>query len=132
MLILVNTENVYALTQFYFAIPSVIQDLKGIILSVEIHDNDNFRVVSWTHNDSSFVPDNKTVPAEPDYSNLHLDDNDFLLAINDYIQPGTRLYICIDIPYPYEQYDCQWDAVDRDSTGFAEFDFLFQSHKDMK
>ena len=126
-----NIGKVYALTQFYFAIPSVIQELTEITLSVEINDNDNFQVVSWTHNGSSFIPDNKTVPAEPDYSNLHLDDNDFLLAINNDIPPGTRLYICIDIPYPYEQYDCQWDAVDINSTGFAEFDFFFQSHKDI-
>ncbi len=132
MLMYINIGNAYSITQFYFTIPSGIQDLSEITLSVEIHDNDNFRVVSWTHNGSLFIPDNKTIPDKPNYTNLHLDDNDFLLAINDYVQPGTRLYICVDIPYPYEQYECQWDAVDKNNTGFAEFDFFFQSHKDLK
>jgi hypothetical protein len=121
-----------ALTQFYVALPDVIRDLTGITLSVEIPDYKDFPVLSWTHNGSIFLPDNKTVVTTPNYDRLHLDNNDFLFAIKDTLLPGTRLYICADIPYPNEQYDCQWDAVDRKHTGFAEFDFFFQSHRDLK
>ena len=49
-----------ALTQFYIALPDIIYDLDGISLSAEISDYKNFPVVSWTHNGSKFVPDNRT------------------------------------------------------------------------
>lgn len=49
-----------ALTQFYIALPDIIYDLDGISLSAEISDYKNFPVVSWTHNGSMFVPDNRT------------------------------------------------------------------------
>jgi hypothetical protein len=126
---LANLNEVNAITQFYFAIPDVIEDLKGITFSVEIGDYD---AVSWTHSGSSFIPDSSTMAARSNLTNLHLDNNDFLLAIEDDVQPGTRLYMCASIPYPLEQYDCQWDAVDKDKTGRAEFDFFFQSHRDIK
>ena len=129
---LLNINEVNGLTQFYIALPDVVKDLNGVTLSVEISDYKNFPTVSWTHNGSMLVPDNRTIATEPNYDHLHLDNNDFLLAINDTVPPGTRLYICAEIPYPNTQYDCQWDAVDRNSTGFAEFDFYFQSHKDLK
>jgi hypothetical protein len=121
-----------AKTEFYIAIPDIIQNLDGISLSVEIQDENNFHTVRWNHNGSTFNPDNRTMAAEPDYHDIHIDNNDFLLAINEDIEPGTRLYICIDIPYPVDQFDCQWDAVDKNNRGFAEFDLFFQSHKDNK
>ena len=121
-----------AFTQFYVALPDIINDLYGISISIEISDYKNSPVISWTHDGSRFVPDNRTVTVEPRYDQLHLDNNDFLLAIKDNVDPGTRLYICVDIPYPNEQYECQWDAVDKNQTGYAEFDFYFQSHDDMK
>ena len=127
-----NLNEANALTQFYIALPDIIYDLSGITLSVEISDYKNSPIVSWTHNGSAFVPDNGTNVAEPNYGLLHLDNNNFLLAINETVDPGTRLYICADVPYPKQQYDCQWDAVDKNQTGYAEFDFYFQSHKDIK
>jgi hypothetical protein len=132
LLALQNANDASAFTQFYVALPDIIDDLTGITISVEVSDYKNFPVVSWTHDGSIFVPDNKTVTVEPKYDQLHLDNNDFLLAIIDSIDPGTRLYICVDVPYPNEQYECQWDAVDKNQTGYAEFDFYFQSHKDLK
>lgn len=124
--LLTGIGEVSAITQFYFAIPDVIEDLQGITFSVEIGDHD---VVSWTHDGVSFIPDNRTMDARPNYTNLHLDNNNFLLAIEDDVQPGTRLYMCATVLFPSEQYDCQWDAVDNDNTGIAEFDFYFQPHK---
>jgi REP element-mobilizing transposase RayT len=35
-----------AMTQYYFSIPDVIQDLRGVSLSAEIQDEHNFRVFS--------------------------------------------------------------------------------------
>ena len=49
-----------ALTQFYIALSDLIYDLDGVSLSAEISDYKNFPVVSWTHNGSMFVPDNRT------------------------------------------------------------------------
>lgn len=132
LLALQHVNYASAFTQFYVALPDIIYDLTGITISVEVSDYKNFPVVSWTHDGSTFVPDNKTAAVEPRYDQLHLDNNDFLLAINDSVDPGTRLYICVDIPYPNEQYECQWDGVDKNQTGYAEFDFYFQSHKDLK
>ncbi len=48
------------MTQFYFSIPDVIQDLRGVSLSAEIHDEHNFCVFSCKHNGKSFIPDNRT------------------------------------------------------------------------
>ena len=127
-----SINDVGAFTQFYVALPDIVYELYGITISIEISDHTNSPSVSWTHNGSMFVPGNKTVAVEPKYDQLHLDNNDFLLAINDSLDPGTRLYICVDIPYPNEQYECQWDAVDKNQTGYAEFDFYFQSHDDLK
>jgi hypothetical protein len=124
-------DTSFALTQFYFSIPDVVQDLQGIKFTV-IPSDGNMDVVSWTNNGTIFLPDNKTSATIPNYDNLHLDNNDFLLAIKQNIDIGTRLYMCIDLPYPFDQYECQWDAVDKRNTGFAEFDFYFQSHKDFK
>jgi hypothetical protein len=132
LIYVVLTPQAEAKTEFYMAIPDIIQDLDGVTLSVEIHDENNFHTVSWNHNGSTFIPNNMTIATEPDYHDIHLDNNDFLLAINDVIEPGTRLYMCIDIPYPVDQFDCQWDAVDKNNRGFAEFDLFFQSHKDDK
>src|SRR4030095_1259719 len=132
LITLQNMDRASALTQFYISLPDIIYDLNGITLSVEISDYKNSPVVSWTNNGSMFLPDKTTIAVEPKYDHLHLDNNDFLLAIDDSVEPGTRLYICADIPYPNEQYECQWDAVDKNHTGFAEFDFYFQSHKDTK
>ncbi len=125
-----DSNQANAITQFYFAIPTVITDLKEITFSVDINDDNNFHSVSWTYNGSSFIPNHGTKDHEPNYKNLHLHDNNFLLAIDENIDPGTRLYMCVNIPYPLEQYECQWDAVDKENTGYAEFDFFFQSHKD--
>jgi hypothetical protein len=124
-----NYNMALALTQVYFSIPDAVEDLYGITLSVESLD-DNPIVISWTHDGSKFIPDNKTIPGNPSGTNLHLDNNDFLLATEAGIDVGTRLYICVDIPYPIGQYDCQWDAVDKNNTAFAEFDLFLQSHKD--
>lgn len=132
LITLQSMNEAIALTQFYIALPDIIYDLNGIVLSVEISDYKNFPAVSWTHNGTMFVPDKGTFVVEPKYGQLHLDNNDFLLAINDTVDPGTRLYMCADIPYPSEQYECQWDAVDKNQTGYAEFDFYFQSHDDLK
>jgi hypothetical protein len=132
LITLQNITDVNALTQFYVALPDIIYELYGTAVSVEIFDPEDSSVVSWMHDGSEFVPDNRTAAVEPRYDNLHLDNNDFLLAINDSVEPGTRLYICVDIPYPNEQYECQWDAVDKNQTGYAEFEFYFQSHDDLK
>lgn len=118
-----------ALTQVYFSIPDVVEDLYGITFSIESFDNNPLEI-SWTHNGSKFVADNTTNSANADDSSLHLDNNDFLLAIENTLDIGTRLYICVDIPYPIEQYDCQWDAVDKNNTAYAEFDFFSQSNED--
>jgi hypothetical protein len=126
-----NMNHTSALTQFYISLPDIIYDLNGVTFSVEISDYKNSPIVSWTYNGSMFVPDKRTIAIEPNYDHLHLDNNDFLLAIKDSVEPGTRLYICADIPYPNEQYECQWDAVDKNHTRFAGFDFYFQSHNDI-
>jgi hypothetical protein len=115
--ILLGTHDANALTQFYFALPQVIEDLDGIKLSVSISDYKNTSKVSWTHNGSFFIPDNNTPETEPEYGRLHLINNNFLLAIKDTIPLGTRLYMCAEIPYPNEQNKCQWDAVDKKHTG---------------
>lgn len=127
-----SINSSYSITQFYFSIPHVISDLTGITFSVETQDDNYPNIFSWTHNGSYFIPDNITNAVKSTGSNLDLDNNDFLVASNDTIPIGTRLYICIEIPYPNYQYECQWDAVDNSHTGFAEFDFFFQSHPDIK
>lgn len=126
--IIFDNSSIEAVTNFYVAIPDVVQNLKGITFTVETSDNGNYTYASWTNNGSYFIPDNQTLTVEPTNNRLHLDNNNFLLAISNNIDIGTRLLICATLPFPFDQRDCQWDAVDKQSTGYAEFDFFFQSH----
>lgn len=123
----VSTSQIAAVTNFYLALPDVVQDMGGITFTIETSDDEIYNYASWTNNGSSFIPDNITKSAQPDNSKLHIDTNNYLLAILDDIPVGTRLIICVTIPYPFEQQDCQWDVVDKDKTAYAEFDFFFRS-----
>lgn len=127
-----NMETVHAITQFYFAIPDVITDLDGITFSVETFDDINYDSWVWSHNGSYFIPLNYTLSAPPLINDLHLDNNDFLLAVPEDTEIGTRISGCISIPTQNEQFDCQWDAIDKNHTAYFEFDFYFQSHEDSK
>jgi hypothetical protein len=122
-----STSEIAATTNFYFALPDVVQDMSGITFTIETSDDETYNYASWTNNGSLFILDNITKSAQPNNNKLHIDTNDFLLAISDDLPTGTRLVMCATIPYPFEQYDCQWDAVDKDKTAYAEFDFYFKS-----
>jgi hypothetical protein len=122
-----HISGIEAITNFYIALPDVIQDLRGITFTIETTGDEIYKYASWTNNGSSFIPDNNTQPAQPNNNKLHLDNNNFLISIADDLPVGTRLSMCVAIPYPIEQQACQWDAIDNDKTSFAEFDFFFQS-----
>jgi hypothetical protein len=121
MLVCVNIDNAHAMTQFYFAIPEVIEDTRGIVFSVNT-DNEKF---SWKDNGTDIVPDNNTHYAQPDDTGLDLDANEYLLAIHDSLDIGTRVYMCVHIPDYFTEPTCETDAVDKDRIARAAFQFLF-------
>lgn len=120
MLILVQQVN--ALTQFYFAIPRVIGDTKGITLSVYIGN----RVFSWVDNGTDITPSNNTPNIQPDDRNIDLQENEYLLAINDNVDIGTRVYMCVDFPRYFADPICQTDAIDKHHLARSAFQFLFK------
>ena len=122
LLICVNIGQAYALTQFYFAIPEVIEDTTGIVFSVDT-DNEMF---SWTDNGTDIVPSNNTHDAQPDDTGLDLDANEYLLAIHDNLDFGTRVYMCVDIPRYFTEPTCETDAIDNNRIARASFQFLFK------
>jgi len=83
----VNVSNAKAITQFYFAIPNVIKDTAGITFSVDADS----KVFSWIENGMGIVPANINTPiVEARGKNIDLDANEYLLAINDNLDIGTR------------------------------------------
>ena len=121
MLVCVNIDNAHAITQFYFAIPEVIEDTRGIVFSV---DTDN-EIFSWEDNGTVIVPDNNTHDAQPDDTGLDLDANEYLLAIHESLDIGTRVYMCVYIPDYFTEPTCETDAVDKDRIARATFQLLF-------
>ena len=123
VLILVNISEVYGITQFYFAIPEVIEDTTGITFSVDV-DN---RVYSWIDNGTDISPANNNTPnTQSDDTNIDLDANEYLLAIDDNLEIGTRVYMCVDIPRHFTQPTCETDAIDKDLLARAAFQFFFK------
>jgi len=119
---LIPMKDVNAATQFYFAIPEVIGDTTGITFSV---DTDN-KIFSWKDNGTDIIPSNRTNNAQPNDTGMDLDANEYLLAIHDNLDIGTRVYMCVDLPYYFAEPTCETDAIDKDRIARASFQFLFK------
>ena len=116
-------DKVSAITQFYFAIPSEIEDTTGTILSVDTDDE----VFSWMDNGTDIIPANNNTPnTQADDTGMDLDANEYLLAIEDNLDIGTRVYMCTNLTsysanltYPI----CETDAIDKDRLARAALEF---------
>lgn len=115
-----NVIEVDAITQFYFTIPTKIENATGVTFSV---DTDN-KLFSWVDNGTSIVAVNSTPNVQADDTNLDLDANEYLLAIDDNMQEGTRVYMCIGLPN-FRDPICETDAVDNNNLAVASFDIPF-------
>jgi hypothetical protein len=115
-----NVIEVDAITQFYFTIPTKIDNATGVTFSV---DTDN-KLFSWVDNGTSIVAVNSTPNVQADDTNLDLDANEYLLAIDDNIQEGTRVYMCIGLPN-FKDPICETDAIDNNNLAVASFDIPF-------
>jgi hypothetical protein len=123
MLVCVNIDNAHAITQFYFAIPEVIEDTRGIVFSVDTDDE----VFSWMDNGTDIIPVNNNTPnTQADDTGMDLDANEYLLAVDDNLDIGTRVYMCANLTnysanltYPI----CETDAIDKDRLARAALEF---------
>jgi hypothetical protein len=110
-----------AITQFYFTIPDEIQDTSGLIFSVDIN-NRNF---SWVYDETGIRPfDNNASNTQANDSGMDLDANEYLLAIDENVDIGTRVYMCIFTPTYLEESLCQTDAIDKNNLARVNFDVL--------
>jgi|1185.fasta_scaffold34061_3 hypothetical protein len=109
VLVMISDQQANAITQFYFAIPKGIKDTKGVTFSVNVGS----KLFSWIDNGTSLIPTGKnTFDTQPDDTNIDLQTNEYLLAINKNLAVGTRVYMCIHIPSSSEEQICQTDAID--------------------
>ena len=123
MLICMNIGNAHAITQFYFAIPSEIENTTGTIFLV---DTDN-EVFSWMDNGTDIIPANSNTPnTQADDTGMDLDANEFLLAVKDNLDIGTRVYMCVNLTkYSTNLTEeiCETDAIDNDRLARAPLQF---------
>jgi len=123
LVLIVSMKEVNAITQFYFAIPEVIEDTEGIIFSVDA----NNEVFSWIVNGTSIIPaNNNTSNTQSNDTDMDLDANEYLLAIDNNLDIGTRVYMCVHLPYYFIEPTCETDAIDTDRLARASFQFLFK------
>lgn len=116
-------QQANAITQFYFAIPRVIENTQGIHFSVETDDG----IFAWIDNGTDIIPaNNQTSNTKADNTNIDLQANEYLLAIDQNLKIGTRVYMCVDMPRYFTEESCQTDAVDNNHIARASFQFLFK------
>jgi hypothetical protein len=123
LLLVASVNNAFAITQFYFAIPEVIEDTTGITFSVEV----DTKAFSWTDNGTSIVPANNNTPnTQADDTGMDLDANEYLLAVDDNLEIGKRVYMCVELSKYFTERVCETDAIDKNHVARASFQFLFK------
>jgi hypothetical protein len=120
-LVFAHIQHVSALTQFHFAIPFKFENTTDMIFSVDIN-NKNY---SWVDDGISLVPfNNNTSDVFADDSELDLDANEYLFAIDDEIEIGTRVDMCLFSSNYLSQPICQIDAIDTNNLARANFEYI--------
>lgn len=75
----------------------------------------------------ALIPNNNnTASTQADDTGMDLDANEYLFAIDENIDTGTRIYMCIFTPLYLKEPLCQTDAIDKDSLSRVNFDVFNQ------
>jgi hypothetical protein len=110
-----------ALTQFFYAIPTQFENTTGMVFSVDVN-NKNY---SWMDNGEELVSFNSNTPdTNADDTDLDLDANEYLFAIDEKIDKGTRVYMCLFTNLYMTEPQCQTDAVDLNDLARANFKYI--------
>lgn len=109
--------------QFYFTIPDNFENTANLLFWIDI----NNRNYSWIDNGMALIPNNNnTASTQADDTGMDLDANEYLFAIDENIDTGTRIYMCIFTPLYLKEPLCQTDAIDKDSLSRVNFDVFNQ------
>jgi len=115
--------SIYAITQFHFTIPEEFENSTGIIFSADV----NSRNYSWIDDGLELIPyGNNTPNIQADDSDIDLDANEYLFAIDQEIDIGTRVYMCLAAYTYLDQPICQTDAIDKSNLARSIFQFNFK------
>jgi hypothetical protein len=122
-LLCVNIDNAHAITQFYFEIPSEIENTTGTIFLVDTANE----VFSWRDNGTDIIPANNNTPnIQADDTGMDLDANEYLLAVEDNLDIGTHVYMCVSLTNystTLTEPICETDAIDNDRLARAALQF---------
>jgi hypothetical protein len=114
-------REINAKTQFYFTVPADYPEDAILLFSVGI-ENKNY---SWISNKTGINPlNNNTANIQADDSGMDLDANEYLLAIEENIDVGSRVYMCIFAPAHLNESLCQTDVIDKNNLARANFDLF--------